>query len=98
MGTVFYGVHNGYHIGQAFYMSVNVGYSIGWGYPFDVTVGSKIFSVFYVLMGSSAISAALGMFAAKMVADNDSWFEDAVQLKEFNRKMATETPFNRLLA
>ena len=40
MGTLFYGFNNGYLVGQAFYMSVNVGYSIGWGYPADPTPGS----------------------------------------------------------
>lgn len=98
MGTLFYGVNNGYKFGQAFYMSVNVGYSIGWGYPADPSHGSKVFSVFYVLMGSSAISAALGMFANKMVADNDSWYEDAIQLAEFKKTLAEASNFKKVLA
>lgn len=98
MGTIFYASNNGYKVGQAFYMAVNVGYSIGWGYPADPSNSSKIFSIFYVLMGSSAISAALGMFAAKMVADNDSWYEDAIQLAEFNHKLATATTSQKIYA
>ena len=98
MGTIFYSQHNGYDVGQAFYMSVNVGYSIGWGYPADPSHESKIFSVCYVLMGSSAISAALGMFANHIVADRDSWYEDAIQLAEFNKTIAEGTFFHKVYA
>ncbi len=91
-GSMFYGFRNGYQPGQAFYMAVNVGYSIGWGYPADPDDESKWFSVVYLLMGSSAISAALGMFANSIVADNDSWYEDALQLVEFKKHQA-ESPF-----
>lgn len=98
MGTIFYSVNNGYDVGQAFYMSVNVGYSIGWGYPADPSHESKIFSVIYVLIGSSAISAALGMFANHIVADRDSWYEDAIQLAEFKKTLETGTTFHKIYA
>ena len=98
MGTMFYSLNNGYDVGQAFYMSVNVGYSIGWGYPADPSHNSKIFSVIYVLIGSSAISAALGMFANHIVADRDSWYEDAIQLAEFKKTLATGSTFHKIYA
>jgi len=56
-GTVFYSYTLDLGWGAGFYMAVNVGYSIGWG---DISEkdhpNSQIFSVFFVLCGSSFVS------------------------------------------
>ncbi len=63
IGTVFYSVQNKLGWSKGFYMAVNVGYSIGWGYPVEISDKNIVFSILYVLIGASAVAAALGFFA-----------------------------------
>jgi hypothetical protein len=66
-GTVFYSIYDKFGWAKGFYMAVNVGYSVGWGNLYEVYEESKLFSVIYVLIGSSAVAAAVGYFAQNMV-------------------------------
>jgi hypothetical protein len=57
VGTAFYGtVDFDGNYAKGFYYAVNVGYSIGWGVLHDQTDSSKLFSVFYLVIGATAIS------------------------------------------
>jgi hypothetical protein len=55
-------------------MAVNVGYSIGWGYPVEINDGAKFFSVCFVLVGASAVAAAVGYFAQTMIESSQDWY------------------------
>lgn len=68
---------------KGFYMAVNVGYSIGWGYPSENSNGSRVFSTFYVLIGSSAVAASLGYFAQSMIASSKNWYAKALTEQKF---------------
>jgi hypothetical protein len=50
-------------------------YAIGWGYPVEKNDQEIWFSIFYVLMGASAVAAALGYFAQAMILKDKNWFE-----------------------
>lgn len=69
-------------------MAVNVGYSIGWG---DISeIGdprSQIFSICYVICGSSFVAAALGIFADSIVSDNRNWYENELRGKAYQDVM-----------
>lgn len=60
-------------------MSVNVGYSIGYGYPVETNDKQIWYSIFHVILGSSAVAACLGIFAQAMLEENKNWYEAAVK-------------------
>lgn len=66
-------------------MAVNIGYSIGWGDIAEPTVGCRVFSTFYVVIGASFVGLALGVFADKVVEDHDHWFDNAQQKEAFEK-------------
>ena len=45
----------------AYYMSINVGFSIGFGDLNADSDSSKIFSIFYIFVGTSFVAACMGM-------------------------------------
>lgn len=55
----------------------------GWGYPAENTDDVIWFSIFYVLMGASAVAAALGYFAQAMILKDKNWFEVCLMLDEY---------------
>jgi uncharacterized membrane protein len=59
--------------------TVNVGYSIGWGWPVEPDKTSIIFSILYVLCGSSAVAYALGRFASTVLSEDKEWYVSALQ-------------------
>lgn len=75
---------------KGFYMAVNVGYSIGWGYPSENSNGSRVFSTFYVLVGSSAVAASLGYFAQSMIASSKNWYAKALTEQKFKSASSLE--------
>lgn len=48
---------------------------LGWGYPVERNDQEIWFSIFHVLMGASAVAAALGYFAQAMILKDKNWFE-----------------------
>ena len=75
MGTIFYAYE--FNVGWAvgFYKAVDVGYSIGWGSFGEYDNSENVwFSVFFLLVGSSFVAYALGIFASHIIADNDNWY------------------------
>ena len=77
-GTLFYAYYDDMGFGKGFFMSVNVGYSIGWGYPVDPNNQSIVYSIFHLIVGSSAVAAALAFFAQAMLEENKNWYETAI--------------------
>ncbi len=74
IGTCFYASRNQSGWAKGFYMAINVGYSIGWGYPTEIDDMCQLFSVVYVLLGSSAVAAALAYFAQTIVTSSKKWY------------------------
>lgn len=64
-------------------MAINVGYSVGWGYPSETTVGSRIFSMVYVLTGIFMIALSLGYFAQSIISSSKSWYVTALRQEKF---------------
>jgi hypothetical protein len=89
-GTLYYA--NALNIGYAkgFYMAVNVGYSIGWGYPIENSIDSRVFSIFYVLVGASAVAASLGYFAQTMINSSKDWYAQALQQEKYTNATSIE--------
>ena len=94
LGTCFYITILDLSIGEGFYMAVNIGYSIGWG---DISetgeLGSQLFSTLYVLIGASFVGASLGIFAERIVADKDNWYEQEQENMIFEEKMKESNMF-----
>jgi hypothetical protein len=90
VGTIFYAYDNDLGWASGFYMAVNVGYSIGWG---DISeVGkprSQLFSIIFVICGSSFVAAALGIFADSIVSDNHNWYENELRGKAYEEVMGS---------
>jgi hypothetical protein len=89
-GTVTYCYRNELGWAKGFYMAVNVGYSIGWGYPLEKDDQILWYSIFHVLVGASAVAAALGFFAQSVIKSSRSWYQTALleaQAKETNNLM-----------
>jgi len=79
--------------GKGFYMAVNIGYSIGFGYPAESYDPYLWFSTVYVLIGSSFVAVALGLFADKVGEDHDNWFINMVQAKAYRDTIENSTSF-----
>jgi len=97
VGTLFYALHLNVSFSKGLYMAVNIGYSIGWGDIPETTIGSRVFSTFYVTIGASFVGLALTFFADAVVADHDNWYANQKQEEEFQNTMAIpNTPRNIL--
>jgi hypothetical protein len=66
-------------------MAVNVGYSIGWGYPAEDTINTRVFSIFYVLIGASGVAACLGYFAQSMIDSSKNWYANALMQEKYQK-------------
>ena len=51
IGTVFYTYYEEYGWARGHYYAVNVGLNIGWNWDLEESDGSKVFSIFYLLLG-----------------------------------------------
>ena len=58
--------------GEAFYYAVQAGASVGFGGLSDENEGSRIFTMFFVLVGSSGIAACLSLFAQEALESHES--------------------------
>jgi Trk-type K+ transport system membrane component len=96
VGTLFYAYENEMGWAKGFYMAVNVGYSIGWGFPVEINEGSRFFSTVYVLVGASAVAAALGFFGQTMIVSSKEWFNEA--LNQAEKRRANRTKLERFSA
>jgi hypothetical protein len=83
-GTVFYAKRNKLGWGKGFYMMINVGYSIGWGYPVELDRDCEWFSAFNVLVGATALSFALKIFAESLLERAKDWYS----IELYEKKMA----------
>jgi hypothetical protein len=83
-GTVFYAIRNDLGWGKGFYMMINVGYSIGWGYPVELDRECMWFSAMNVLVGATALSFSLKLFAEGLLERAKDWYSIAL----YESKMA----------
>lgn len=79
VGTIFYAIRNELGWAKGFFMSINVGYGVGWGYPVEKDHLCIIFSIFYLLVGASAVTTLLVYFVELMVVSKTSWHLQAMQ-------------------
>ena len=56
VGTLFYNYYEGYGWAKGHFYAVNVGFNIGWNWVLEESEGSKIFSIFYLLLGYSLLA------------------------------------------
>jgi hypothetical protein len=63
VGIVFYTVYDGWTPATAFYYAMEAGLSIGFCNPVEKDDWSKLFTIFYVLIGSTIISGSVGLIA-----------------------------------
>lgn len=92
-GTLVYAYPNKLGWSKGFYMAVNVGYSIGWGWPQEINHAVMWYSVFHLLVGASAVAAALGYFARNMIAVSKNWYVQALQAE---RAQSSDTWYQNL--
>ena len=97
-GTCFYYHYDNFTLGQSFYMCISVGYSIGWSFPVERDDWSYLFSTFYILMGSSAVAAALGYFVNTIVEDNSNWYNKHITEVKYEEDMKSTSMFVRVNA
>ena len=83
IGTVFYTYNLDLTWSKGFYMAINVGYSIGWGYPSEVSYQTRIFSIFYILVGASAVAASLSFFAKSVIKSSKDWYSNALYQEQY---------------
>lgn len=81
-GTLVYAYIEELGLFKGFYMAVNVGYSIGWGWPLEQHQPVLWYSVFHLLVGASAVAAALGYFARNMIAVSRDWHVQALKVEQ----------------
>jgi hypothetical protein len=67
-GLVWYKYYSDWTWATAYYYTIEAGLSIGFCYPAEKEDGSKLFTIFYVLIGSSVVSGCLGLLASSMVS------------------------------
>lgn len=63
IGTLFYSKFNGWPLPQSFFYAVDAGMSIGFCTDVaEVKIGSRAFTVVYILLGASCVGGALALF------------------------------------
>eukprot|EP00471_Norrisiella_sphaerica_P009168 CAMPEP_0184495896 /NCGR_PEP_ID=MMETSP0113_2-20130426/32593_1 /TAXON_ID=91329 /ORGANISM="Norrisiella sphaerica, Strain BC52" /LENGTH=794 /DNA_ID=CAMNT_0026882289 /DNA_START=92 /DNA_END=2476 /DNA_ORIENTATION=- len=73
--TLFYVQHNDWSITTSFYYSIQAGMAVGFGAISEPDDGSRLFTIFHVLVGSSFIVYVLSMIMEKVVNSSQSWHE-----------------------
>ena len=68
LGIVFYIFKNNWDLGTAYYYAVEAGLSVGYCEPAEPDDASKLFTIFYILSGSTLVSGSLGALASRMIA------------------------------
>ena len=72
VGTIFYSVFNNWSLATAYYYSIQAGLSIGYCKPNESSQRSQLFTIFYVLCGSSFISGSVGTILSQVINNNIS--------------------------
>ena len=67
-GLVWYKYYSNWTWATAYYYTIEAGLSIGFCYPAEKEDWSKLFTIFYVLIGSSVVSGCLGLLATSLVS------------------------------
>ena len=76
VGTLFYTFYEGWNVGAGFYYAIQAGLSVGFGALVELDDGSRLFTIFYVLMGSSAVAGALSVFAQLALEKHESMMKE----------------------
>ena len=66
-GVIFYKFYGNWTTSTAFYYAIEAGLSIGFCNPAEKDDWSKLFTIVYVLIGSSVVSGCLGFFASVVI-------------------------------
>lgn len=69
LGLLFYSNYEGWTYATAFYYAVEAGLSVGYCYPAERDDWSKLFTIGYILLGSSVVSGSLGFFASNILRE-----------------------------
>ena len=72
VGTIWYSVFNNWSLATAYYYSIQAGLSIGYCEPSESSQRSQLFTIFYVLCGSSFISGSVGTILSQIINNNNS--------------------------
>lgn len=72
-GVFFYKFYSNWTWATAYYYVMDAGLSIGFCYPAEKDDWSKLFTIFYVLVGSSVISGCLGVLASSLLMNKASF-------------------------
>lgn len=70
LGTAFYTYYNGWTPATGYFYAMEAGLNVGYCDPEESRMGSKIFTMFYVLCGSSLVAGCLGLFISHIVYSN----------------------------
>jgi len=68
--TLIYSKSEGWPLAQSLFFAVDTGMSIGFGAVAEEKLSTKLFTVFHVLLGASAISGAIALFADSVIAES----------------------------
>lgn len=67
LGILFYKYFNGWSLGTSYFYAMEAGLSIGFCEPTEASDWSKLFTIFFVVLGSTIVSGSLGAMIARMV-------------------------------
>ena len=81
-GTLFYNYHENYGWAMGTYYAVNVGFNIGWNWQTEESEESKIFSVFYLVMGFFLL-ALLVVFISEVSLNRERRYKHFVRYIEY---------------
>ena len=68
VATYYYATHEGWPYAQAFFYAVDTGMSIGFGTVAEQRPSTKLFTIFHVLLGASAVGGAIALFAESAIS------------------------------
>lgn len=72
LGILFYKYYDNFTTSTAYYYAMEAGLSIGFCNPSEKDDWSRLFTIFYVLLGSCFVSGAIGIVAASILSANPS--------------------------
>jgi hypothetical protein len=74
-GTIFYALYDYWTIATAFYYAMEGGLSVGFCNPAERNEYSQLFTIFFVLCGSSVVAGTLGYCVSYLSGANNSSFK-----------------------
>ena len=75
-GTAFYHFKDDFRWSMAFYYAVQAGLSIGFGALPEHNISSQLFTIFFLLAGSSLAAGALSLFTQMAVQRHETFIQD----------------------